>query len=424
MISSGITSFALPSGYLQTGQHYCWNMSTHNSAGSGAANPDRLYFVISSAPALQVAKIEALTPEPRDWDESVKYVITVQDSVGHAVANATVEVNDDLMSRSAITSATTDQGLTTYETNVPSGKADGPFVIAFRAILNGFQDSDVVQRTVQVTHQSVAPSISVASPVAGETWAVGTTNTIVALHSGPFTSYSFAVSRDGGFNWTPLPGGVYNPGTGPATLKWNLTGPASTQCVIRVVGSYNGGVVSAQSDIFTVAAGASASDIPRLVASTEQSQLDYPPPPYLGTSTVDSIYEYGCTLTCFSMILNGLQIPYVPPSLNRDVVQVGGFDNRDNLNLTKATPGIAKLKQRSLSYSDKRTFHYSLGEASNKEAFEAFVTSSLLRNTPVIIQITDSLKPAHNHYVLAVGRDSQGFILNDPNENSTTSNVV
>ncbi len=40
------TSYTLPSGYLLNGGQYRWNMASHNSAGYGNPNADRLYFSV------------------------------------------------------------------------------------------------------------------------------------------------------------------------------------------------------------------------------------------------------------------------------------------------------------------------------------------------------------------------------------------
>ena len=43
-INSSATSFNLPSGYLQNGQRYRWNMTSFNSSGSESSNSNTLYF--------------------------------------------------------------------------------------------------------------------------------------------------------------------------------------------------------------------------------------------------------------------------------------------------------------------------------------------------------------------------------------------
>ena len=66
VIPGNQVSYALPVGYLQAGGTYRWNMSTHNSAGSGPANSSRLYFNVAapSAGAL-VISVDQSSTNPR-----------------------------------------------------------------------------------------------------------------------------------------------------------------------------------------------------------------------------------------------------------------------------------------------------------------------------------------------------------------------
>jgi hypothetical protein len=97
----------------------------------------------------------------------------------------------------------------------------------------GFVAFDWIQ-TVDVAPQP----ITVTDPNGGETWEVGDTERIQWTNPGGYTSFTTYISRNGGSSWSTLESGL----PGNYTYRdWTVTGPASTNCRIRVRGYYSGG---------------------------------------------------------------------------------------------------------------------------------------------------------------------------------------
>ena len=82
-----------------------------------------------------------------------------------------------------------------------------------------------------------AIGISVIAPNGGETWEVGSTQTIRWASTGGITGFNVRVdlSRDGGSTWTTIISSTPNDGSEP----WRVTGPATTRARIRVVATIN-----------------------------------------------------------------------------------------------------------------------------------------------------------------------------------------
>ncbi|MCS6804701.1 MAG: zinc-dependent metalloprotease [Acidobacteriota bacterium] len=74
------------------------------------------------------------------------------------------------------------------------------------------------------------PSITVLVPNGGETWRVGTVQTIQWSSTNVTGTVSISLSTNGGRNYTPLFSGLANTGS----IQWSVNSAASTKCRIRV----------------------------------------------------------------------------------------------------------------------------------------------------------------------------------------------
>jgi CSLREA domain-containing protein len=75
-------------------------------------------------------------------------------------------------------------------------------------------------------------SITVLVPNGGESWRIGTVQTIRWTSNGVTGNVNIELSRDGGFRYTTLIArNVANTGS----YQWTVTGPASSQCKVRVI---------------------------------------------------------------------------------------------------------------------------------------------------------------------------------------------
>ncbi len=77
---------------------------------------------------------------------------------------------------------------------------------------------------------SQEPLVTVTSPQAGDDWPIGSDQHIQWTSSGTSGSVTIEISRDGGSTWTTLASSTEDDGD----CLWEVTGPASTSCVIKV----------------------------------------------------------------------------------------------------------------------------------------------------------------------------------------------
>jgi hypothetical protein len=80
----------------------------------------------------------------------------------------------------------------------------------------------------------VEPSITVTSPGGGESWKIGSTQTIT-WDSTSVLLVKIELSRDSGATWTTIAASIANHGS----KSWKVTGPATTNARIRVVSLSN-----------------------------------------------------------------------------------------------------------------------------------------------------------------------------------------
>jgi hypothetical protein len=88
------TSFDLPSGILEEGTHYRWNMRSHSSAGWGSTFSSHLYFQtytpVNAPPELSNGYV---TPDSGDTSTPFDYYVTYKDQDGDAPTTKYVYIN-------------------------------------------------------------------------------------------------------------------------------------------------------------------------------------------------------------------------------------------------------------------------------------------------------------------------------------------
>lgn len=91
-------------------------------------------------------------------------------------------------------------------------------------------------------------SVTVLTPNGGETWPVGSKQTVQWSSSGINGKVKVELSRDGGTTWTVLDDSATNTGK----LTWRVKGPATTQARVRVSGVNDSGAVDTSNANFTI----------------------------------------------------------------------------------------------------------------------------------------------------------------------------
>lgn len=100
--------------------------------------------------------IQSVTPSAiptLDVGDAAPYTITVVDPENNPVPGAQVEVDDGLLDVVITVGSTDDAGQIVYETVVPENKPEGFYTLSFVAQHDDFDDSDPVERQVEVRHR-------------------------------------------------------------------------------------------------------------------------------------------------------------------------------------------------------------------------------------------------------------------------------
>ena len=125
--------------------------------------------------------------------------------------------------------------------------------------VTGPATTEAMIRVISVTNQDVLdisdanftiipPTITVVSPNGGENWMMGTTQTITWTSDGVIGQVRIDLSRDGGTTWRTIIYGTTNDGD----QAWRVTGPATTETMIRVVSVTNQAVLDISDANFTI----------------------------------------------------------------------------------------------------------------------------------------------------------------------------
>jgi uncharacterized repeat protein (TIGR01451 family) len=192
---------------------------------------------------LSVTKTDA--PDPVIVGNNLTYTITV---TNNGPGNATGVVATDTLPGGGIAfvSATPSQGTcsgtSTVTCNLGTINASGSSTITI--IVKPTQGSMTLSNTVSVSANEPDPNpanssatstttvngIRVIFPNGGETWPVGSAQTIHWTSSGVSGNVKIEISRNGGTTWSSLIASTPNDGAHP----WTVTGPVTTQARIRV----------------------------------------------------------------------------------------------------------------------------------------------------------------------------------------------
>lgn len=147
------TGLTIISGPFYVDGHLWWNVKS--AAGTGYCAV--AYWLFPEAQtetgSLKLTVVEATGVQVRDWNQSVVYSLTVTDANGNLIDAARITGSDALQGTPVITTfPETYKGFVSYGTRVPEGKADGNYDITFKASKDGYTESTIVTRQVQVYH--------------------------------------------------------------------------------------------------------------------------------------------------------------------------------------------------------------------------------------------------------------------------------
>ncbi|GEM_PF-4999283 len=95
---------------------------------------------------------------------------------------------------------------------------------------------------------ALGDAIVVLSPRGGEAWTIGETRDVTWSSSG-VTEVQIELSRDGGTSWETLAAAVP---AGTATFTYPVTGPASSECLIRLSDAADGEPEGSSPGVFSI----------------------------------------------------------------------------------------------------------------------------------------------------------------------------
>jgi uncharacterized repeat protein (TIGR01451 family) len=106
------------------------------------------------------------------------------------------------------------------------------------------------------TIQGASGSINVTSPNTSVTWIVGMTHQLTWSHNlGASSAVNIEISRDAGATWSPLAAAVPNATATAGAFNWEVSGPATTQGLVRVSWTANAAVADQSNTPFKIETG-------------------------------------------------------------------------------------------------------------------------------------------------------------------------
>jgi hypothetical protein len=108
--------------------------------------------------------------------------------------------------------------------------------------------SDTSNATFAISSAPPGPSITVLVPNGGESWKIGTTQTIQWTSSGVSGNVKIRLSRNGGGTYTSIFNSVSNTGS----VHWLVSGSASSQCRIQVLSVANPNIRDSSDGNFSI----------------------------------------------------------------------------------------------------------------------------------------------------------------------------
>ncbi len=92
------------------------------------------------------------------------------------------------------------------------------------------------------------PTVTLTAPNGGEEWGIGNSNNITWTWTGEFFFASLSYSPDGGSTWYDIAMDTANDGA----HAWNVPGPVSADCIVRIVGDTDPVIQDESDDIFSI----------------------------------------------------------------------------------------------------------------------------------------------------------------------------
>ena len=135
-------------------------------------------------------------------------------------------------------------GVTSFTATLPLVPL-GQFITA--TATNAAGDTSEFSQAVAV-QQTQPASITVGSPNGGEDWPINTTQMITWTSSNLSGNVNIELSRDGGATYTTL--FANTPNDGPQS--WRVTGPATTQAVMRISSVTTPSVSDTSNNVFRI----------------------------------------------------------------------------------------------------------------------------------------------------------------------------
>ena len=113
-------------------------------------------------------------------------------------------------------------GIAYYSTTVPQGKPNGSYLVNIQATAAGFSASNLSGQEINVSHVAGMPTVTVISPNGGESWSIGSNQTIKVSSNGGVSRYVFEYSMDGGSVWAPIPYNNFVSNSNTASTQWRI----------------------------------------------------------------------------------------------------------------------------------------------------------------------------------------------------------
>jgi hypothetical protein len=225
--------------------------STFETLAAAAPNTGRFDWLVTGPDSSTVvARVTATDPVAASGSSGAFAIVTpaltvtgpVAGTQAYAGTPVTIAWTDNLPASDPVSIELSRDGGATFEllaTSANTGSfiwtASGPAATDARVRVTS--GGAVSVSNVGASFAIVVPTVTVTSPAAGESWAIGTARTISWTSNLPAgTTVAVALSRDGGASWTTLASAASATGS----LAWTAVGPATSAAIVRV--SANGGI--------------------------------------------------------------------------------------------------------------------------------------------------------------------------------------
>src|ERR1017187_5228074 len=225
---------------LTAGKVYRWKVAAGNSAGQSSFTTPALYFQTPSAvttPASPTGLSPGSSSNPGPTQSGSSVTLSWNASTGATTYEVAVV---DVATGSFVVDTTTSS--TSYTANLTAGKVYRWNVAAGNSAgQSSFTTPALYFQTPSATNTK--PTVSLTSPIGGESWAVGTAHNITATITGSVTGWILEVSTDSGQTWATIT--TTNVASAGIIFAWTVPNTVTTNARVRATVTYSGG--SAQS---------------------------------------------------------------------------------------------------------------------------------------------------------------------------------